>query len=130
MSDSISDFITVIRNAYRSSHASCAGKYSKVHEGIAKILKEQGYITEYEVVQVRQGVKQIKLTLKYVDDQPAILGIQRISTPGSRAYNGYSDIPKVLNGLGITILTSPKGIIHDRQARKENLGGELICKVW
>lgn len=130
MSDSISDFITVIRNAYRASHASCVGKYSKVHEGIAKIMKAEGYILDCEVVQVRQGVKELKLTLKYVDDQPAVQGIERISSPGARAYSSYTDIPKVLNGLGITILTSPKGIITDRQARKEKIGGELICKVW
>ena len=130
MSDSISNFITVIRNAYSASHASCVGLYSTVHEGIARILKAEGYITEYEVETVRKGVKQLKLTLKYVDDAPAILGIERVSTPGSRAYNGYKDLPKVLNGLGINIISSPKGIITDRQARKEKLGGELICKVW
>jgi len=130
MADSISNFITVIRNAYAASHAECAGRYSKVHEGISKILKAEGYIADYEIVEVRKGVKQIKLSLKYVDDVPAIEGIERVSTPGSRAYCGYAELPKVLNGLGINILSSPKGIIHDRQARKEKLGGEILCKVW
>jgi len=130
MSDSISNFITIIRNAYSASHASCVGKHSNVNEGIARILKAEGYITEYEVETVRKGVKQIKLTLKYVEDQPAIKAIERVSTPGSRSYHGYTDIPKVLNGLGITIISSPKGIINDRQARKEKIGGELLCKVW
>ena len=130
MSDSISNFITVIRNGYAASHAECVGLYSKVHEGIAKILKGEGYITDYEVVQVRKGVKQIKITLKYVDDAPAITGIQRVSTPGVRTYSGYTTLPKVLNGLGISILSSPKGIINNRQARKEKLGGEILCKVW
>jgi small subunit ribosomal protein S8 len=129
-SDSISNFITVIRNAYAASHADCVGLYSAVHEGIAKILKSEGYILDYEVVSPRKGIKQLKLTLKYVDDAPAILGIERISTPGSRAYHGYKGIPKVINGLGISIISSPKGIIHDRTARKEKLGGELLCKVW
>lgn len=130
MSDSISDFITVIRNAYSASHASCVGLYSKVHVGIAKILKEEGYLLDYEIVEVRKGVKQIKLTLKYVDDTPAITGLERVSTPGCRAYFNHDALPKVLNGLGINILSSSKGIITNRQAYKQKLGGELICKVW
>jgi small subunit ribosomal protein S8 len=130
MSDTISDFITIIRNAYSASHASCTGLYSKVHLGIARILKMQGYITDFEEITPEKGPRQIKLTLKYVDDQPAIVGIDRVSTPGARAYCGYSEMPKVLGGLGINIISSSKGIIHDRQARKEKLGGEIICKVW
>lgn len=130
MSDSISDFITVIRNAYSASHATCVGLYSKVHLGIARILKEEGYILDYEEVKAEKGAPTIKLTLKYVDDKPALQGIERVSTPGARTYCGYQKLPKVLNGLGINILSSPKGIINDRQARKEKLGGELICKVW
>ena len=130
MKDSISDFITIIRNAYSASHAECVGQYSTVHEGIAEILKKEGYILDYEVLDVRKGGKALKLKLKYVDDKPALIGIQRISTPGARSYCGYQEIPKVLNGLGITILTSPKGVINNRQARKEKLGGELICKAW
>lgn len=130
MSDSISDFITIIRNAYSASHADCVAKHSNVHEGIARILKEEGYITDYEVENPRKGVKHLKITLKYVDDMPAIKAIERVSTPGSRAYFGYDELPKVLNGLGINIISSPKGIINDRQARKQKLGGELICKVW
>lgn len=130
MNDPISDFITVIRNAYSASHASCVGLYSKVHEGIARILKDEGYILNFEVAELRKGVKQLKLTLKYVDDAPAIQGIERVSTPGARAYFDCKSFPKVLNGLGINIISSPKGIINDRQARKEKLGGELICKVW
>ena len=130
MKDTISDFITVIRNAYHASHAECVGLYSKVHEGIARILKEEGYILDYQKIEVRKGVASLKLILKYVDDQPALTGIERVSTPGARAYTGSQEIPKVLNGLGISIISSPKGIINNRQARKEKLGGELICKAW
>jgi small subunit ribosomal protein S8 len=130
MKDTISDFVTVIRNAYRASHAECVGSFSNVNEGIAKILKAEGYILDYQRVEVRKGIHCLKLTLKYVDDKPALTGIDRISTPGAHSYCSYQEIPKVLNGLGITILTTSKGILNDRQARKQKLGGELICKVW
>ena len=126
MKDSISNFITIIRNAYHASHAECKAEYSKVHEGIAKILKGEGYILDYKVAELRKGVKELTMTLKYVDDAPAIQGIERVSTPGCREYSSYTEIPKVLNGLGITIISSPKGIINDRQARQQKLGGELI----
>ena len=130
MSDTISDFLTTIRNAYAASHATCKGLFSNVHLGIAKILKSDGYIADVEEVKGENGIKHLKLTLKYVDDQPAIAGIQRVSTPGMRVYCGHQEIPKVIGGLGISILSTPKGLLNDRQARKQKLGGELICKVW
>ncbi len=128
--DTISNFLTTIRNAYLASHAECVCLFSNVHLGIAKILKQEGYISDYEEITSENGIKQLKVCLKYVDDTPALTGIERISRQGARAYASYKEIPSVLAGLGITILTTPKGVLSDREARKHKLGGELICTVW
>ncbi len=130
MNDPISNFLTTIRNAYRASHASCVTPYSKMHEGLSRILKEEGYILDYKTAEVRKGVRELTLQLKYVDDTPAVLNVARVSKPGLRVYASYNEFPKVLNGLGINIISTPKGVLSDRQARKQKLGGEIICKVW
>ncbi len=130
MSDSISDFITIIRNAYAARKAECDGRYSKLHLRIAEILRDDGYIRDVQVVTGDNGVKTLKIVLKYVDEVPAITGLKRHSTPGRRIYYSYSDIPRVLGGLGIGILTTSKGIMKDRDARREKVGGEMICTVW
>jgi small subunit ribosomal protein S8 len=128
--DTISNFLTTIRNAYAASHADCTCLCSRVHLGIAKVLKAEGVISDYEELTGENGIKKLKISLKYVDDAPAIIGIERISTPGVRTYCGYQSIPKILGGMGFVIITTPKGIMTGRLARKEKLGGELICKVW
>ncbi len=128
--DTISNFLTTIRNAYSASHASCVCLFSNVHLGIAKILKNEGYISDVEQIEADNGIKSLKVTLKYVDDAPAIEGIERVSKQGRRVYTSYLEIPRVLSGMGISILTTPKGILCDRDARKQKVGGELICKVW
>lgn len=131
MSDTISNFITIIRNASSASHASCRGLFSKVHLGIAKQLKECGYIEDYkEIEAVKGSPKQIEVMLKYVDDEASMAGIERVSKPGRRVYCGCTEIPKVLGGLGTSILSTPKGILSDRQARQQKLGGEILCNVW
>jgi small subunit ribosomal protein S8 len=130
MSDNISDFITIIRNAYSAKKDTCTGKFSKLHLSIANILKQEGFIREVREIADERGHKQLELVLKYVDETPAITGIKRHSRPGRRVYYGHDDIPRVLGGLGTGILTTNKGILRDRDARRQKIGGEMICTVW
>ncbi len=130
MSDSISNFITIVRNAYRSRKATCSGRHSKLHRSIAQILKSEGYVKDVGEETDSDGHPRISVTLKYVDEIPALTGIQRWSKPGRRLYYGYDEIPRVLGGLGVGILTTSQGIMPDREARRRKLGGEMICTVW
>lgn len=130
MSDTISDFLTIIRNAYRARKDQCTAQYSKMHWSIAQILKQEGFIREVSESQDDRGHKIIEMTLKYVDEVPALTGIQRHSTPGRRLYYSYDRIPRVLGGLGVAILTTSKGVMNDRTARREKVGGEMVCSVW
>ena len=130
MSDSISDFITVIRNAYRARKNECFGKHSKMNLRIAGILREEGYLRDVEETTGAAGHKAIRITLKYVEDAPALIGIQRTSKPGRRLYFQYNNIPKVMDGLGVGILTTSTGLMNDREARRRKVGGEMICSVW
>ncbi|MCS7026923.1 MAG: 30S ribosomal protein S8 [Bryobacteraceae bacterium] len=129
-SDPIADMLTRIRNAMRMRHAKVDVPASKLKADIARILKEEGYILNYKIAE-EAGKKTIKIYLKYTaTNQPAISRIERVSRPGCRVYVGASSIPKVLGGLGINILTTPKGVMTGKAARKERVGGELICQVW
>jgi small subunit ribosomal protein S8 len=129
MSDPISDFLTVIRNAYRAGKDNCDTRFSKLHLSIATILKEEGFIREVEKLDV-DGKASLRLTLKYVDEVPALTGIKRVSKPGRRMYFQSREIPRTLGGLGVGILTTSRGILKDRDARKQNVGGEMICAIW
>lgn len=128
--DTIGDFITVIRNAGLAGKASCTYPHSKLRAGVADILKIRGFVSSCEESDNDKGFKVLQIQLKYVSGKHAIKGISRISKPGRRSYCGYREIPSVLGGLGISIISSPKGIIDDRTARQEKLGGELLCSVW
>ena len=128
--DTIGDFITVIRNAGQAGRTSCTYPHSNLRAGLASILKERGFVSDCSEAKTEEGHKCIEVHLKYVNGESAIRGISRISTPGRRSYCGYRDIPHVLGGLGISILSTPKGIIDDKTARKNKLGGELLCSVW
>lgn len=128
--DTIGDFITVIRNAGLAGKTSCTYPHSNLRAGLASILKERGFVSECSEGKTEEGHKHIEIHLKYVNGESAIRGINRISSPGRRSYCGYRDIPHVLGGLGISILSTPKGIIDDKTARKNKLGGELLCSVW
>ena len=130
MSDSISDFITIIRNASRARKPNCTGKHSKLHLSIARILQKEGYLRKVAESTNSKGHPAITLTLKYVDEVPALTGIRRWSKPGRRLYYKCDEIPRVLGGLGVGILTTSRGLLADREARRQNLGGELICTVW
>lgn len=127
--DNIGDFLTIIRNASSARKDVCAASASNVREGIAKILKDSGYIADYSVAGEKAD-KKITITLKYVNEVPALTQIERVSKPGRRLYYSYTDVPRVLGGMGISILTTSRGILSDAQCRANKAGGELICKVW
>jgi small subunit ribosomal protein S8 len=118
--DTIGDFITVIRNAGKAGKEKCNYPHSNLRLGIGTILKQRGFISECVEAETDKGFKTIEIELKYVSGKHAIRGINRVSTPGRRAYCGYRDIPSVLGGLGISILSTPQGVIDDRTARKKN----------
>jgi len=130
MTDPISDFLTRLRNASKARLDDCPSPHSNLKEGIAAILKAEGYITDYTQGVDELGHKTLVVRLKYVGGVPAITGIDRTSTPGRRLYFGYSDIPRVLNGLGVSILSTSKGLLKDADCRRQKTGGELICNVW
>lgn len=129
-SDPIADMLTRVRNAIAARHPKVDVPASKLKTEIARILKEEGYIMNFKVAE--EGVKKvIKIYLKYQsDNSPVVTGIQRISRPGCRTYVGKSEIPQVQGGLGISILTTPAGVMTGRTARKQGVGGELLCRVW
>ena len=128
--DTIGDFLTIIRNASMAHKGSCTSQHSKMRSSIAAILKDEGYIHDFSEGHDEQGFKTLTLQLKFAGTTPAITGIQRHSTPGRRLYYGCKDIPRVLGGLGVAILTTSKGVMRARDAREAGVGGELVCKVW
>lgn len=128
MNDPISDMLTRIRNANRALHPTVAIPYSKLKESLAGILKSEGYILEYSVA--GEIARTLTLKLKYQGKRSIIEGLRRISTPGLRRYVGSTEIPRVRAGLGVAILTTSEGLMTGNQARKKNLGGELLCYVW
>ncbi len=135
LSDPIADMLTRIRNAVMVGHPMVAMPSSKLKVAIAKILKEEGYIGGYETVDGRTpGQKVLRIRLKYVGERrerkPVITGLERISRPGRRVYSGKQDIPWVLSGMGIAILSTPKGVMTGQRARQLGVGGEIICKIW
>lgn len=130
MTDPIADMLTRIRNANSAKHATVTIPSSNIKKAIAGILLEEGYIKDYTVIDDdKQGI--IEVTLKYGEDESRVIsGIKRISKPGLRIYVSSEDVPKVLNGLGIAIMSTSKGIMTDKNARKNNVGGEVLCYVW
>ena len=129
-SDPIADMLTRVRNAMAARHPKVDVPASKLKTEIARILKEEGYILNFKVAE--EGPKRtIKIYLKYgSDNRPVISEIERVSRPGCRVYVRRTEIPRVLGGMGINILTTPRGVMTGRQARKQGLGGELLCEVW
>ncbi len=134
--DPIADAITRIRNANEINKEATDIPHSNVKEGVVDVLKEEGYITDYRIYekQVRPGKephKVIRVFLKYTDRGESIIkNIERVSKPGRREYSGVDDLPDVLDGLGVMVVSTPKGVMSDRECRKLQLGGELLCKVW
>jgi small subunit ribosomal protein S8 len=135
VNDPIADMLTRIRNAILADHTLVAMPSSKLKVAIAKILQEEGYISNYEVVDGKSaGQKILRIHLKYVGERrnrkPVITGLERVSRPGRRVYAGKKEIPWVLSGIGIAILSTPKGVMTGKRARQLGVGGEVICKVW
>ncbi|MDR0535987.1 MAG: 30S ribosomal protein S8 [Puniceicoccales bacterium] len=127
--DTLGDFLTIIRNGYSAQLSTVGAQWSNIREGVAKILKDNGYIADY-VKREENALPVLVITLKYVNRVPAITGIKRVSTPGRRVYTGYQEIPKVIGGMGISILTTSRGLLADRSARQLKTGGELLAQVW
>lgn len=133
MSDPIADMLTRMRNAMMREHPTVSIPHSNVKESIAQVLKDEGYIENFEVLPGKpQSV--IQVTLKYKGDRrnrrSVITGLERVSRPGRRVYVGKKDIPWVLSGMGVAVLTTSKGIMTGQQARRHGIGGEVVCKVW
>ncbi len=135
VNDPIADMLTRIRNGVMASQAVVAMPTSKIKSEIARILKEEGFIEGYEVIEgEKPGMKVLRIKIKYVGERrertPVITGMERISRPGRRVYSQKQDIPWVLAGMGIAILSTPKGVMTGQRARQLGVGGELLCKVW
>jgi small subunit ribosomal protein S8 len=135
VNDPIADMLTRIRNGAMASQSVVAMPHSKIKEEIARILKEEGFVEGYEVVEGEKAyMKVLRIKIKYVGERrektPVITGLERISRPGRRVYTQKSDIPWVLAGMGVSILSTSKGVMTGQRARQLNVGGELLCKVW
>jgi len=131
MTDPIADMLTRIRNAGLARHDRTELPASRLKEAVARILKLEGYITDVRQTEGDGGTKKLTIVLKYGRDrQSAIDGVRRVSRPGRRVYVRHDRIPRVLSGLGISILSTSHGLMSDREARRQKLGGELICEVW
>lgn len=128
MSDPISDMLTRIRNAQQSEKVSVAMPSSKLKKAIAQVLKDEGYIEDYAVRTVG-GLPEMEVALKYYAGRPVIEKIERVSRPGLRIYKGREDLPRVMNGLGVAIVSTSKGVMTDRRARSLGVGGEVLCVV-
>ncbi|SRR5258708_2984063 len=129
--DPIADLLTRIRNAARAKHPRVDVPSSKLKAELARILKEEGYISTFKLVEENKVRKTLRVFLKYTSDRrPVITGLKRISRPGARRYVGAMEIRPVVGGLGISILTTPRGLMTGRAARKARIGGELLCEVW
>ena len=130
LTDPVADFLTRIRNSIRARHQKLDVPASKLKAEIARILKDEGYIANYKAT-VENGQKVIRVYLKYgTNNEAAIRDLQRVSRPGCRVYVGRDEIRRVQGGLGISIMTTPKGVMTGRQARREGVGGEILCEVW
>ena len=129
VTDPIADFLTRIRNAARAKKVRVQIPSSKLKVSLAEILKTHGYIIDYEILDDNKQ-KRINMVLKYKDGVSAITGLKRISTPGLRVYKSANELPRVLNGLGTAVISTSKGLLTDREARNQLVGGEVICYIW
>jgi len=128
MTDPIADMLTRIRNAQMADKAAVTMPSSKLKVSIAKVLKDEGYIDDF-AIRENGGLSELDIALKYYAGRPVIERIERVSKPGLRVYKGANDLPRVMNGLGIAIVSTPQGVMTDRKARAGNVGGEVLCVV-
>ena len=129
VTDPISDFLTRIRNASKAKKIRVDIPASNMKKSLAEILKQQKFIQDYAVVENNKQ-NLLRVQLKYRNGTPAINGLKRISTPGLRVYKSSDELPRVLNGLGVAVISTPKGLLTDKEARKEAVGGEIVCYIW
>jgi small subunit ribosomal protein S8 len=130
MSDPLGDMLTRIRNGQRARMKSVTSPASGLRSNVLKVLQSEGYIRGFSDTEMDKGKRELTIELKYADGQPAIREIKRVSTPGQRVYSGSKDLRTVYGGLGISILSTPKGVMSDADARAENVGGEVLCRVF
>jgi small subunit ribosomal protein S8 len=130
MTDPEADLLTRIRNGQQAKKDSIVAPASKLRENLLDVLRREGYIRNFERYNVKTGIDEIKIELKYFDGEPVIREINRVSRPGCRVYSKIKDLPKVYNGLGIAILSTPRGVMSDAEAREANVGGEVLCHVF
>jgi small subunit ribosomal protein S8 len=130
MSDPLGDMLTRIRNGQRARSSSVVSPASQVRANVLEVLRREGYIRGFSKIDVRPGVAEFTIELKYADGEPVIKEISRVSKPGRRIYSKIADLPKVYNGLGIAILSTPRGVMSDGEARAANVGGEVLCRVF
>jgi small subunit ribosomal protein S8 len=130
MTDPLGDMLTRIRNGQRAHKSSVIAPASSFRAGVLDVLKREGFIRGFSQYDVRPGIKEMKIELKYNDGEPVIREISRVSKPGRRVYSKIKDLPRVYNGLGVAILSTPRGVISDAEAREANVGGEVLCKVF
>ena len=130
MSDPLGDMLTRIRNGQRARKNSVTAPASKLRANVLEVFKREGFIRGYSRHEVRPGINELKIELKYHDGEPVIREISRISKPGRRVYSSIKDLPRVYNGLGISVLSTPRGVMSDAEARAANVGGEVLCRLF
>jgi small subunit ribosomal protein S8 len=130
MSDPLGDMLARIRNGQRARKNVIESPASKIRANVLEVLQREGYIRGFTRQEVRPGVAELKIELKYVDGEPVIREITRVSKPGRRIYSRIADLPSIYNGLGIAILSTPRGVMSDNEARAANVGGEVLCRVF
>jgi small subunit ribosomal protein S8 len=130
MSDPLGDMLTRIRNGQRARQAVVGSPASKIRANVLEVLKREGYIRGFTRENIRPGVSELRIELKYVDGEPVIREIARVSKPGRRIYSRIADLPRTYNGLGISILSTPRGVMSDNEARAAKVGGEVLCRVF
>jgi len=130
LSDPLGDLLTRIRNAQRARQTSCVSPASSLRANVLEVLKREGFIRGYSTTELRPGVSQLKVELKYNEGEPVIKEITRISKPGRRVYSKIKELPRVYAGLGISIVSTPRGVLSDAEARAANVGGEVLCRVF
>jgi len=130
MSDTLGDMLTRIRNGIHANKTIVEAPSSKFRANVLEVLKREGYIRGFSSIENKPGIRQLKIELKYQEGVPVISEIKRVSKPGCRVYSRINELPKVYNGLGISILSTPRGVMSDNEARVANVGGEVLCQVF
>ena len=130
MTDPLADLLTRIRNGQRAKKTKVTSPASKLRANVLDVLKREGFIRNFTQNEVRSGIMEIEIELKYHEGDPVIREISRVSTPGRRVYSGIKDLPRIYDGLGISILSTPRGVLSDSEARDQNVGGEILCQVF